>query len=92
MIPEDRIQQHGEHEGQVGQEQIEPSVVRRIEGRASETPEQIAARAAAMDREFAAAAAYDHVVVNETDRLDDAVRQVAAIIARQQRRRDGLGP
>lgn len=59
--------------------------LRRIRGRASESPQEVAARAAAMDREFAAAADYDYCVVNETGRLEEAVQRVAEIIAAKQR-------
>lgn len=65
--------------------------LRRITARASETPEQVASRAAAMDREFAAAPDYDYFVVNETGKLEDAVAEVAQIIAREQRQRSGIG-
>jgi guanylate kinase len=60
---------------------------RRMQGRGSETSADAAERVAAMRRELAAAGRYDHVVVNETGRLEEAVQRVAAIIAQERARR-----
>lgn len=61
--------------------------IRRMCGRGSESGADAQARVEAMRREFAAAAAYDYVVTNETGKLEQAVAQIADIIARERARR-----
>jgi guanylate kinase len=63
---------------------------RRMESRGSETTADARARVAAMHREFAAAKRYDHVVVNETGKLDEAVAKVKEIIASERQKRGEL--
>lgn len=62
---------------------------RRMAARGSETAADAQARLEAMNREFAAAQAYDHTVVNETGRLDEAVAAVARIIEQERAKRRG---
>ncbi len=50
----------------------------RLVGRGTDTPEQVKRRLESADAELAAAAEFQHVVVN--DRLEDAVEQLVAII------------
>lgn len=53
-------------------------LARRLAGRGTETAEQLAVRQADADREIAAAAAFDHVLVN--DDLDRCVDEVMELI------------
>ena len=54
--------------------------------RGTETPEQRELRLRNADIEMAAAPEYDHVVVNEEGKIDETVRQIAAIIEQEARR------
>lgn len=56
----------------------------RLIGRGTDAPEQIEARLRAADEELEAQAEFAHVVVN--DRLEDAVRELAAIVESAGRR------
>ncbi len=62
---------------------------RRLRGRGTETPEQLAVRLANAEQEMQAADAYNYLIVN--DRLDQAVRDLQAIIAAERRNRRNLG-
>jgi guanylate kinase len=53
---------------------------RRLEHRGTETPEQRALRLRNAQIEMAAAPEYDYVVVNEDDKLDQTVDEIAKII------------
>jgi guanylate kinase len=53
----------------------------RLMRRGTDTPEQIAARLKAAERELAAQPEFEHVVVN--DHLEDAVRQLVAVVERE---------
>jgi guanylate kinase len=53
---------------------------RRLEHRGTETPEQRALRLRNAEIEMAAAPEYDYVVVNEDDKLDQTVDEIAKII------------
>jgi guanylate kinase len=53
---------------------------RRLEHRGTETPEQRAVRLGNAEIEMAAAPEYDYVVVNEDDKLDQTVDEIAKII------------
>jgi guanylate kinase len=59
---------------------------RRLAGRGTESPEQLAVRLKNAEIEMAAAPEYDHVVVNEDGKLEDTVREIAAIIRREAER------
>jgi guanylate kinase len=62
---------------------------RRMQDRASDTPEEQARRRETAKREMEAAGGFDHVVVNETGRLEETARRVWEIIAAEKRRRAG---
>jgi guanylate kinase len=53
----------------------------RLVGRSTESPEELARRRRDAAHELSRQADYDHVVVNETDRIDDTAEQIDAIIA-----------
>jgi guanylate kinase len=57
--------------------------VQRLAERATETAEEQARRNLDAEFEMARMTDFDHVVVNETDRVDDTARQIDAIIARE---------
>ncbi|MCC6177336.1 MAG: guanylate kinase [Chloroflexi bacterium] len=52
----------------------------RIQGRGSETPEQLAVRMATAEREMKRIHEFDYKVVNRRDRIDETVEQVKAIV------------
>jgi guanylate kinase len=56
-------------------------LVERLVNRQTETEVEIAIRRENATREMAHIARYDHVVVNETDQLDETAQQIDAIIA-----------
>jgi len=58
----------------------------RLAGRGTETPEQFARRIHHAEREMAQVTAFDYVVFNHEERLDDAVQQIRAIIMAEQQR------
>ena len=59
-------------------------VLRRwLVGRGTETPEALELRMRNAEIEMAAAPEYDHVVVNEEDRLDETARRVAEIVRKE---------
>jgi guanylate kinase len=60
---------------------------RRMHDRGSDTPEEQARRRETAAREMEAARDFDHVVVNETGRLEETARRVWEIIAAEKRRR-----
>lgn len=62
------------------------SLQRRLVGRGTESPEQLAVRLRNAEIEMAAVPEYDHVVVNEDGRLEDTVHAIAAIIRREAER------
>jgi len=62
---------------------------RRMQDRGSDTPEEQARRRETAKREMEAAAGFDHVVVNETGRLQETARRVWEIVAAEKRRRAG---
>ena len=64
---------------------------RRLSGRKTDSPEAQRLRLETARREMGKAAEFDYVVVNEKDRLDEAVEQVLAAIAAE-KRRPGRGP
>jgi len=59
------------------------SLRRRLLVRGTETPEQLDLRLRNAEIEMAAAPEYDYVVVNEDDKLDDAVKEIAEIIEKE---------
>jgi guanylate kinase len=59
---------------------------RRLRGRGTESPESLAVRLANAEKEMAAADNYRHLIVN--DELEQAVRDLQAIIAAEQQRRN----
>ncbi len=56
---------------------------RRLDNRGTETPEQREVRLRNAEIEMAAAPEYDYVVVNEDGRIDETVREIAAIIRKE---------
>ena len=60
--------------------QDEQELVRRLELRKTETPEGLKLRIATARQEFKRISEFDYVVVNRTDRLDEAVDTILAII------------
>ncbi|RLT21394.1 MAG: guanylate kinase [Chloroflexi bacterium] len=58
----------------------------RLLGRGTESPEQFARRLTHAEREMAQVGAFDYVVFNRAERLDDAVAQIQAIIKAEQQR------
>lgn len=58
----------------------------RLAGRGTETPEQFQRRMQQAEREMAQVSAFDYVVFNHEERLDDAVAQIRAIIMAEQQR------
>lgn len=58
----------------------------RLAGRGTETPEQFERRMVQAEREMAQVKAFDYVVFNRNERLDDAVAQIRAIIVAEQQR------
>ena len=59
------------------------SLRHRLLVRGTETPEQLDLRLRNAEIEMAAAPEYDYVVVNEDDKLDAAVKEIAAIIEKE---------
>jgi guanylate kinase len=59
---------------------------RRLEHRATETPEERAVRLRNAEIEMAAAPEYDYVVVNEDGKLDETVHEVAKIIRKESKK------
>jgi guanylate kinase len=62
---------------------------RRLESRATETEEERRIRLATAAVEIAAADRFDHVIVNETGKLEATARRVVELIAGEKRRRSG---
>ena len=60
--------------------QDEQELVRRLEMRKTETPEGLKLRIATARQEFKRISEFDYVVVNRTNRLDEAVDTILAII------------
>lgn len=58
---------------------------RRLRGRGTETPEQLAVRLANAEQEMQAADSYNYLIVN--DKLEQAIRDLQAIIAAERRNR-----
>jgi guanylate kinase len=58
----------------------------RLTGRSTESPEELERRRQDAAHELSRQAAYDHVVVNETDRIDDTAAAIDAIIAEEHER------
>ena len=58
----------------------------RLAGRGTESAEQFARRMHHAEREMAQVTAFDYVVFNHEERLDDAVQQIRAIIMAEQQR------
>ena len=59
---------------------------RRLEHRATETPEERAVRLRNAEIEMAAAPEYDYVVVNEDGKLEQTVDEVAKIIKKESKK------
>jgi guanylate kinase len=69
-----------------------PSVeetARRMRERDADPEEEQRRRRETASREMEAAAEFDHVIVNETGRLEETARRVLEILAREKRRRRG---
>lgn len=64
---------------------------RRLSSRKTDSPQARRLRLETAHQEMARAADFDHVVVSETDRLDEAVEQVLAIVAAE-KAREGRRP
>ncbi len=62
------------------------SLKRRLDIRGTETPEQREVRLRNAEIEMAAAPEYDYVVVNEDGKIDQTVREIAAIIGKEAKR------
>lgn len=62
------------------------SLRRRLVTRGTETPEQLELRLRNAEIEMAAAPEYDYVVVNEDDRIDETVKEIASIIEKEAKR------
>ncbi|HEX9494508.1 MAG TPA: guanylate kinase [Candidatus Limnocylindria bacterium] len=62
------------------------SLRRRLTVRGTETPEQLELRLRNAEIEMAAAPEYDYVVVNEDDKLDETVKEIAEIIEKEAKR------
>ena len=58
----------------------------RLSQRMTESPEAVQRRLKTAEAEMVEASKFDHVVVNHRDRLDEAVREIEAIMARERRR------
>jgi guanylate kinase len=58
----------------------------RLDNRGTETPEQFMRRMQHAEREMAQVTAFDYVVFNRAERLDEAVAQIRAIIVAEQQR------
>ena len=58
----------------------------RLSQRMTESPEALQRRLKTAEAEMVEASKFDHVVVNHRDRLDEAVREIEAIVARERRR------
>ena len=58
----------------------------RLSLRMTESPEAMKLRLRTAEAEMEEASKFDHVVVNHRDRLDDAVREIEAIAARERRK------
>lgn len=58
----------------------------RLTGRGTESPEQFTRRMVQAEREMAQVKAFDYVVFNRNERLDDAVSQIRAIMVAEQQR------
>ena len=59
---------------------------RRLAGRGTETPEELELRLRNAEIEMAAAPEYDYVVVNEDDKIDQTVKEIASIIEKEAKR------
>jgi len=64
----------------------EEELVRRLKRRKTESPEELALRIATARKELQRVEAFDYVVVNEEDRLNEAVDTIAAIIVAEHHR------
>jgi guanylate kinase len=64
----------------------EEELVRRLKRRKTESPEELVLRIATARKELQRVEAFDYVVVNEEDRLDEAVDTIAAIIVAEHHR------
>ena len=62
------------------------SLRRRLVTRGTETPEQLELRLRNAEIEMAAAPEYDYVVVNDDDKIDETVREIASIIEKEGKR------
>lgn len=62
------------------------SLRRRLVTRGTETPEQLELRLRNAEIEMAAAPEYDYVVVNEDDKIDETVKDIASIIEKEAKR------
>lgn len=67
-------------------EELQEALQRRLEHRATETPEQRAVRLRNAEIEMAAAPEYDYVVVNEDGKLDQTVEEIAKIIRKESKK------
>ena len=56
---------------------------RRLEGRKTESPGAVAARLAQAEREMAQKGAYDHVVVNDRDKMNRAVGEILDVLRKR---------
>lgn len=64
-----------------------PETLQRMKQRDQDTPEDQARRAEEARAEMDAAKHFDHVVINETDRLEETARRIVEIIAAEKLRR-----
>ena len=62
------------------------SLRRRLVTRGTETPEQLELRLRNAEIEMAAAPEYDYVVVNEDEKIEETVKDIAAIIEKEAKR------
>jgi guanylate kinase len=62
------------------------SLRRRLVRRGTETPEQRELRLRNAEIEMAAAPEYDYIVVNEDDKIDETVKEIASIIEKEAKR------
>ena len=62
------------------------SLRRRLVGRGTETPDELELRLRNAEIEMAAAPEYDYVVVNEDDKIDETVKEIAKIIEKEAKR------
>ena len=65
----------------------EAALARRLAGRGTETPEELAGRIQTAREELARVGEFDYVVINEDGGLDDAAERLAAVVDAERTRR-----